>query len=64
MLKEKLHDLRIKHGITQADLAAAVGVSSRAVKYWEHGERTPNLTSLLALARYFNVSTEYFLMED
>ena len=32
MLKEKLHDLRIKHGITQADLAAAVGVSSRAVK--------------------------------
>lgn len=63
MLKEKLHDLRIKHGITQADLAAAVGVSSRAVKYWEHGERTPNLASLLALARYFNVSTEYFLME-
>ena len=64
MLKEKLHDLRIKHGITQADLAAAVGVSSRAVKYWEHGERTPSLASLLALARYFNVSTEYFLMED
>ena len=64
MLKEKLHDLRIKHGITQADLAAAVGVSSRAVKYWEHGECTPNLASLLALARYFNVSTEYFLMED
>lgn len=64
MLKKKLHDLRTERGITQTALAAAVGVSSRAVKYWEHGERTPNLASLLALAHYFNVSTEYLLMED
>ena len=64
MLKKRLHDLRIEHGITQADLAAAVGVSTRAVKYWERGERTPNLASLLALARYFNVTTEYLLMEE
>lgn len=64
MLKKKLHDLRTKRGISQATLAAAIGVSTRAVKYWEHGERTPNLASLLALTRYFNVSTEYLLMED
>ena len=64
MLKKKLHDLRMKHGISQSDLAAAVGVSTRAVKYWEHGERTPNLASLLAIAHHFNVSTEYLLMEE
>lgn len=64
MLKQRLHKLRTVHGITQADLAAAVGVSTRAVKYWENGARIPNAVSLLALARYFHVSPEYLMMEE
>ena len=64
MLSTRLHDLRTARAVTQAALAAAIGVSPRAVKYWEHGDRTPCLSSLLALARYFNVSTEYFLTEE
>lgn len=57
----RLRTLRLSRGISQSVLAAAVGVSTRTVKYWEHGQRTPNATSLLALARYFDIPPEYLL---
>ena len=57
----RLRTLRLSRGISQSALAAAVGVSIRAVKYWEHGQRTPNAASLLALAHYFDVPPEYLL---
>lgn len=57
----RLRALRLSRSISQSELAAAVGVSSRAVKYWEHGQRTPNAASLLALAHYFDVPPESLL---
>lgn len=57
----RLRTLRLSRGISQSALAAAVGVSTRAVKYWEHGKRTPNATSLLALAHHFDVPPESLL---
>ena len=57
----RLQVLRLSRGISQSALAAAVGVSIRAVKYWEHGQRTPNAASLLALAHYFDVPPESLL---
>ena len=57
----RLRTLRLSRGISQSALAAAVGVSIRAVKYWEHGQRTPNAASLLALAHYFDVPPESLL---
>lgn len=56
-----LQVLRLSRGISQSALTAAVGVSIRAVKYWEHGKRTPNATSLLALAHYFDMPPESLL---
>ena len=57
----RLQVLRLSRGISQSALAAAVGVSTRAVKYWEHGQRTPNAASLLALAHHFDVPPESLL---
>ena len=57
----RLQVLRLSRGISQSALAAAVGVSIRAVKYWEHGQRTPNAASLLALAHHFDVPPESLL---
>ena len=57
----RLRALRLSRGISQSALAAAVGVSTRTVKYWEHWQRTPNATSLLALAHYFDVPPESLL---
>lgn len=61
MMNLKLRELRKQSGVTQELLAFALGVSSRAVKYWEHGTRTPSVSSLLALAHYFNVSPEWLM---
>ena len=57
----RLRTLRLSRGISQSALAAAVGVSTRTVKYWEHGQRTPSAASLLALAHYFDVPPESLL---
>ena len=57
----RLRTLRLSRGLSQSALAAAVGVSTRTVKYWEHGQRTPNAASLLALAHYFDIPPEYLL---
>lgn len=61
MMNLKLRELRKQSGVTQEQLAFALGVSSRAVKYWEHGTRTPSVSSLLALAHYFKVSPEWLM---
>ena len=59
--QSQLRALRLSCGLSQSKLAAIVGVSTRAVKYWEHGQRTPNAASLLALAHYFDVPPESLL---
>lgn len=59
--QSRLRTLRLSRGISQSTLAAVVGVSTRTVKYWEHGQRTPNAASLLALAHYFDVPPESIL---
>ena len=57
----RLRTLRLSRNISQATLATVIGVSTRAVKYWEHGQRTPNAASLLTLAHYFDVPPESLL---
>lgn len=59
--QSRLQALRQSRGLSQSKLAVIVGVSTRAVKYWEHGQRTPNAASLIALAHYFDVLPESLL---
>ena len=60
-LAQKLKQLRLQAGLTQEQLAAHIGVSSRTIKHWEHGTCTPSTVSLLALARCFHVSVDWLL---
>lgn len=60
-LAQKLKQLRLQAGLTQEQLASCIGVSSRTIKHWEHGTRTPSTVSLLALARCFHVSVDWLL---
>jgi repressor LexA len=47
--------LRERHGLTQRELAAALGVSDKAVSTWEKGEKTPRRATLLRLAAVLDV---------
>lgn len=47
--------LRQGKGMTQRDLAKALGVSCGTISNYENGQRTPNFEMMEVLADYFNV---------
>ena len=59
--KEILHDLRVKNGLTQDDLAEKVFVTRQAVSRWENGETQPNTETLKLLSGLYNVSINTLL---
>ena len=57
-LESPLKRLRLKMGLTQAELARRIGVSDRAVRAWEKGEYPPMLSipQVRALCRELHVT--------
>ncbi|MFT8889204.1 MAG: helix-turn-helix transcriptional regulator [Ethanoligenens sp.] len=53
--------LRKKNGVTQEQLANAVGVSVPAVSKWETGNSYPDITLLMPIARYLGVTVDNLL---
>lgn len=62
-LGEKITDLRKKSGLSQEELAITLGVSRQAVSKWELGDATPDTDKIIALADYFNVTTDWLLRD-
>lgn len=52
----RLRELRMAHGLSQAQLADALGIHKRTVLRWEAGDQDPNLTDLRMLSGHFSVS--------
>lgn len=48
-------------GITQKTLAQAIGTTCDCIGFWEHGRSEPSITEIIALAKYFGVTTDYLL---
>lgn len=61
---EKLKDLRVKKGISQAELAEQIFVSRSAVAKWENGLGLPSEASLNLLAEYFSVNKEELYSDE
>ena len=59
--QEVLHELRVKHGMSQDDLAEKVFVTRQAVSRWENGETVPNTETLKLLSNLYNVSINTLL---
>lgn len=58
---QKLKELRIERGIQQKDLAALLGIGANTLSQYENGKREPDNNTLVQLADYFGVSTDYLL---
>ena len=56
--KDIIFKLRTEKGLGQVELAAAIGVSKGVISLWENGLREPGMSSLMKLARFFNVSMD------
>ena len=59
--REVIQKLRLKHGMSQDELAEKVFVTRQAVSRWETGETTPNTETLKLLSNLFNVSINTLL---
>lgn len=63
-MKNRIKELRLKHGVTQADLAKHIGVAQNTLSYWENGKYDVDNESLKVIADFFSVSTDYLLGRD
>ncbi len=55
---ENLYNLRTKEGLSQKDLAFALGVSQASINYWEKGQRIPSIDMIAKISNYFHVSAD------
>lgn len=61
---KKLKEMRVQAGMTQAQLAARIGVTKSVVSFYELKERAPSPDVLIKCASIFHVSTDYLLGLD
>ena len=59
--QDNLRILRTKYRLSQKEIGDIVGISSQAISKWEAGISQPDNESLIKLANYFDVSTDYLL---
>ena len=58
---ERLKELRLLKGISQATLAKDINTTDTSIQRYEYGQRTPPLDMLIALDDYFDVSIDYLV---
>lgn len=57
----RIKDLREDRDITQTTLSQHLHISQRAYSHYENGTRDIPTAILIAIADYYNVSTDYLL---
>lgn len=57
----RLATLQVQQNHLKKDIAKAVNISIMGYYRYERGEREPSMSTLIALAEYFNVSIDYLV---
>lgn len=60
-IADRIQSLRKSKGMSQEELADAVGVSRQAVSKWESEQATPDIDKVLIMSEVFGVTTDYIL---
>lgn len=61
MILLNLYELRKSRGITQSHLAEILGVSFQTISKWETGTAVPDVKYVIAMAKFFEVTTDQIL---
>lgn len=64
MLSERLKELRKRDGLSQVEFAKKFNISTGTIGNWETGAREPDATTLLKIAKFFNVTVDYLLSDN
>lgn len=63
-VRTQVRAMRLASGLSQAELASALGVSRQTVNAIETGKYTPSLPLALLIARFFRASVEEVFQLD
>lgn len=64
-MKNRLEEIRKKHGMNQEELADVLEVSRQTIGSLENGRYNPSIILAFKIARYFDMSIEeIFLYEE
>jgi len=58
---ERLYELRKTKNISQEELAELLDVSRQSISKWENDKAYPEMTRLLFMSEYFDVSLDYLM---
>lgn len=61
MFQERLKKLRNERNVSQDTVGKSLNIGGRTIGNYESGERLPSLDTLVKLADYYEVSTDYLL---
>ena len=56
-----IKELRSEHGLSQKELGKILSVSQDTISLWERGKSKPDVDTIITIAKYFNVSSDYIL---
>lgn len=60
----RLKQIMEETGVTQQQVADAIGVTAPAMNHYINGRREPDIETLIKLADYFGVSIDYLVGRD
>ena len=60
-----LKSLRIDNNLSQQKLAEQIGVTQKAIDFWEKGINEPKASYIIKLEKFFGITSDYILgIED
>ena len=60
---EKIKELRTENALSQMQLAKIIGVSQKAIDYWERNVNEPKASYIIALVKAFDIAYDEFFAE-
>lgn len=61
MIGDVIKELRKERNLSQSALGLKIGVSQKAIDYWERGVNEPKASYIIKLADFFGVSADFLL---
>lgn len=58
---DRLKKLRMSQGYTKSNIAREMSVTRRAVYAWEGTDKLPEISRIIRLAQFYQVSVDYLL---
>ena len=60
---EKIKELRTENNLSQMQFAKKIGVSQKAIDYWERSVNEPKSSYIIAMVKFFGVSFDEFFSD-